>query len=71
MEYQTIDRVEKLLHSYDYAVIPSDGVVGISQDSLGFIHLKVGICRENWRDGEMIRFVNKDLFRNGGGNNGK
>lgn len=69
-QYQTQNQLEELLRKYDYAVIPSDGVVDIFQDDMGFVHLKIGVCRENWESGEMIRFVNKDSFHKIGGENG-
>ena len=69
--YQTQNEIEDLLRSYDYAVIPTDGVIDIFQDELGFVHLKVGVCKDNWRSGEMILFVNKDSFHKIGGENGE
>ena len=70
-QYQTQNEIEESLHKYDYVVIPSDGIVDISQDGLGFVHLKAGVCRENWETGEIIRFVNKDSFHKIGGEDGK
>lgn len=61
--YQTIEVLEKLRREHDYATIPTGGIVEIVQDELGFVHLTVGVCSENWKSGELIYFIDKGARR--------
>lgn len=60
--YQNENEIKELIAKFEYVVIPSEGVVEIFQDELGFVHMKVGVCKENWQTGTMMYFVNHDSF---------
>lgn len=60
-------QINRALRRYEYAVIPTDGIIDVVQDELGFVRLKVGVCKENWQTGQMIKFVNRrDSFKGEG-----
>ena len=61
--YSSSGFINDQLRKHDYMVVPSQGVVEAFQDDLGFIHLKVGVCRENWRSGRLAYFVDRDFFK--------
>lgn len=51
-----------LLKKHEFVVIPTDGVVDMWTDELGFVHFEVGVGKSSQENGNMLIFCDHDSF---------